>query len=154
MNPTIEILINDKYSSFELDSENLPKDLDFLLKKADIGKISSVSITDNIILVLNGDVDFCSTKIRSKNNINAFDRQGNLKWNISDIVGSLKVPFMGGRLWTRAKYQEFLDSDICKYSTKINHYIDGHLLYTCYTDPKGYIIDLVDNKVLWEYPCR
>lgn len=160
MDPRIEILMNNKCFSFSLDTNNvLPKGFCVSnYKKININKLSQISITEKNIITVKADLDFTPTTVhtplRTQNNIDAYDWDGNHLWNISEIVGALKIPFMGGYLWTDSFYKETLTRDLLRDINEISNYIEGHILYSAITDRKGYVIDLDDRKVICTYPVR
>ncbi len=156
----IDTMINDKHTSFSLSTDNiLPNAIIFPQNKTlDFKKISNISIIENIIVIVECDLNFNpvtdQTMLRKKNNISAIDWEGNYLWNISDIVGPLKIPFMSGNLWSKSQFDEFLNGSLYKYSTKSSEYTQGHSIYICNTVSCGYIIDLNDKKILYTYPCK
>lgn len=156
----IDIMLNDKSTSFSLPLDSLPNSINLNLNKnIEINKIQEISVSENIIIIIRStpylSLDTDDDSLFANNTIDAFDWEGNHLWNISDIVGILKVPFLGGYLWTSSQFEKFVnDDDTAKYCQKISEYTQGHSVYAAISDGRGYVIDLDDRKVLYTYPCK
>ena len=70
------------------------KNLSF--KSTVLQNVYEISITEDFIILTTE-----SNNETIKNNIDAYDWNGNHLWNISDIVGDLKIPYFGGTVTTK-----------------------------------------------------
>jgi hypothetical protein len=75
------------------------------------------------------------------NNINAYDWNGNHLWNIADIVGDLKIPYLGGSVTTKEIMKNHFGFDELKYD-------DSCELFCCSACNYLYIIDLKCRKLV------
>ena len=80
-------------------------------------------------------------KSRCPNNVLAFNYEGKLVWNISEIVGELNFPFSNGFVAT----SEFVMNNITKDILECNHeyYVCNTLEGCCF------VIDITDKKVVY-----
>ena len=110
-------------------------------------RVYEFSITSKLVIVTASDRDFRNgaktapwkKDDRRINNINAYDWDGNVLWNIGDIVGDIKTPFLGGWVTTKEILQEGGTEVECPAS---------HDLFMCFADARRYIIDLEERKVV------
>lgn len=108
--------------------------------------IMCVSIANDIVIVilkvpeLDGAV-IDAYKSRCQNNVLAFNYEGILVWNISEIVGELNFPFSNGFVAT----SEFVMNNITKDILDCNHeyYVCNTLEGCCF------VIDITDKKVVY-----
>ena len=143
----IEILINDKITAIDATSTDIAN---LCIDKKIIehpDPIYHVSITSEFIIVLAESAAFrngvktspTETVNKYPNTINAYDWNGNLIWNITDIVGDIQSRMVGGCLYT----DDMLEKSNCK------TWVKGHDHYAC-ADWVGrsYWIDLCDKRVI------
>ena len=146
MNLRIDILINDKITAIDATSTDIAN---LCIDKKIIehpDRVYCISITSELIIVLSetaafrGGAKFASEETVNKypNTINAYDWNGNLQWNITDIVGDIKSHMVGGCLYTDDMLAKWCDT-----------WVKGHDHYCC-SDWVGrsYWIDLCDRKVI------
>lgn len=117
--------------------------------------IINISVTGNIAIIVTEDpdfrnglnqVDFVKPYKIKKNNINAYDWDGNYLWNISDIVGEIDMAFSGGCVSSINKLSNHYGFDQLKYSANSE-------IYTCVAGGKMYVIDLKGKKVIQILPA-
>ncbi len=145
----VRVIIDNKALLLQLDISELKKmhiNEGFL---DSLDKICEISITKDLVIVTTEDPDFRSgaTQVptmkesRRENNITAYDWQGNRVWNIADIVGDIKMAFLGGSVCTIEALRNTVgfDEELVP---------EGHDLYTCVAGGFLFIIDLTDTKVL------
>lgn len=108
--------------------------------------IMCVSIANDIVIVIlkvpELDVAVIDAyKSRCQNNVLAFNYEGILVWNISEIVGELNFPFSNGFVAT----SEFVMNNITKDILECNHeyYVCNTLEGCCF------VIDITDKKVVY-----
>lgn len=134
---------------------SLGSDVSFL-KKLNLRKniiesldnIYEISITKNLLIITTEDEDFrngnqhapLTKESRTKNNINAYDWDGNHLWNIADIVGDIKMPFYGGNVTTKENLQGH-------FGVNMSNLNDSHDFYVCTSGSRMFIIDLNDRTV-------
>lgn len=117
--------------------------------------IIDISVARNIVIIVTEDSDFrnCLNQVDfvkpykiKKNNINAYDWDGNYLWNISDIVGEIDMAFSGGCVASTNKLSTHYGFDRLKYSADSE-------IYTCVAGGKMYVIDLKGKKVIQILPA-
>ena len=108
--------------------------------------IMSVSIANDVAIVVLKvpELDIAvmdAYKVRRQNNVLAFNYEGMLVWNISEIVGELNFPFSDGFVAT----SEFIMLNITKDTLERNHeyYVCNTLEGCCF------VIDITDKKVVY-----
>lgn len=108
--------------------------------------IMSVSIANDVVIVVLKvpELDIAvmdAYKVRCQNNVLAFNYEGMLVWNISEIVGELNFPFSDGFVAT----SEFILNNITKDTLERNHeyYVCNTLEGCCF------VIDITDKKVVY-----
>lgn len=108
--------------------------------------IMSVSIANDVVIVVLKvpELDIAvmdAYKVRRQNNVLAFNYEGMLVWNISEIVGELNFPFSDGFVAT----SEFILNNITKDTLERNHeyYVCNTLEGCCF------VIDITDKKVVY-----
>ena len=143
----IDMMINNKITTIDTDGKGITK---LCVDKQVIespDRVYRISITSTLIIVLAESAAFRNgVKSASKdtvnkypNTINAYDWNGNLIWNITDIVGKINSHMVGGCLCT----DDTLELWNCKTGVK------GHELYACYDwDGRRYLIDLSDRCLI------
>lgn len=151
----MHILINGEVLTLSINT-NTMKQVGFnkeILKLED--DIINISVTSNMVIIATEDPDFrnglnqvdfvkaCKIK---KNNINAYDWDGNYLWNISDIVGEIDMAFFGGCVSSINKLSNHYGFDQLKYSADSE-------IYTCVAGGKMYVIDLKRKKVIQILPA-
>lgn len=119
---------------------------DYIAQMECKGDIICVSISSNIVIVVlkESDLDIAvidAYKSRYQNNVLAFNYEGILVWNISEIVGELNFPFSNGFVAT----SEFVMNNITKDILECNHeyYVCNTLEGCCF------VIDITDKKVVY-----
>ncbi len=141
----IDILLNDKITTIDTDATGVA---DLCIARHVIAlpdRVYRVSVTSELIIILaesgafrNGFTPTADPR-EYPNTINAYNHDGELVWNIADLVGDTASPMVGGFLCTR---------DICEeWNTPVTP--PGHDLYACF-DWTGhrYLIDLCDGCVV------
>ncbi len=145
----IHILINGKILTLAVNIDDI-KTLGCNVKKIEMkDSIISVSVADNIIIILSEDpefrmgskqIEFVKNSYIEKNNITAYDWDGNVLWNISDIIGEINMSFSGGCVTTLENLSTYFGFDKKMYDANSK-------LYACTAGGKNYIIDL-DKKTV------
>ena len=146
----LTILMNDSRLSVSIKSTELKyfKISDQILSFLD--NIYEMSVYKDMIIITTADRDFRNwdgkpvsllKDSREVNNIDAYDWNGNHLWNIADIVGDIKMPFYGGTLMTK----KYFEQHVKKLNMDIS---DDTPLFIAHADPRAYIIDLTQNKVI------
>ena len=143
----IDMLINNKITTIDTDAMGVDN---LCINKQIIAipdRVYRVSITSKLIIVLAESAAFRNgaetaskeTVSKHSNTINAYDWNGKLLWNITDIVGDIDSYMVGGHLCTDDVFQEW----------NCDKRVKGHDLYACYDwDGRRYLIDLLDRSVL------
>lgn len=117
--------------------------------------IINISVTGSMIIIVTEDADSCNGSNRvdfvkpyniKKNNINAYDWDGNHLWNISDIVGEINMAFSGGCVSSISKLSNHYGFDQLKYNADSE-------IYVCTAGGKMYVIDLKGEKVIQILPA-
>lgn len=149
MNCRVSILVDNKVLRLQLDVSELKKMHinDGFLDSLD--KIYEISITKDLVIVTTEDPDFRNgakcvpimKESRRENNITAYDWRGNRVWNIADMVGDLKMSFLGGSVCTIETLKNAVGFDERLVP-------EGHDLFTCVAEGFLFVIDLTDAKVL------
>ena len=85
------------------------------------------------------------------NNIYAYDYEGNLKWNISEITGDVPNPFGTVSIHSKKSISEFMKNRFFD----PNDAIDGHEFLYC-SDIGGlhYVIDVTDKRLIYRKGFR
>lgn len=118
--------------------------------------IINISVTESIIIIVTEDPDFrnCLNQVDfvkpyniKKNNINAYDWDGNYLWNISDIVGEVNMAFSGGCVSSISKLSNYYGFDQQKYNADSE-------IYVCTAGGRMYVIDLKEKKVVQILPSN
>lgn len=89
------------------------------------------------------DEDFGERRI---NNIEAYDWDGNLIWNIGDIVGDIRKPFYGCNVVAK----NMLSSEMAE---KMAKSAESHDLLICNAE-RIFVIDLETRELLGQFPAR
>lgn len=153
----VQVLLNGKRIEFGVKSiEGLSalcirKDVIIPIKSAD--DICGINITNDLIILTKKDRVYRNGKKllreddfgeRGVNNIEAYDWDGNLVWNIGDIVGDIKKPFFGCNVVTGEMIKD--NSTI-----KISESSSTHDLLICNAGWL-FVIDLKTNELLGKFP--
>ncbi len=153
----VQVLLNGKRIEFGVKSIEglfalcIRKDVIIPIKSSD--DIYGINITNDLIILTKKDRAYRSGKKllreddfgeRSVNNIEAYDWNGNLVWNIGDIVGDIKKPFFGCNVVTGEMIKD--DSTI-----KISESYATHDLLICNAEWL-FVIDLKTNELLGKFP--
>jgi hypothetical protein len=153
----VQVLLNGKRIEFGVKSIEglyalcIRKDVIIPIKSAD--DIYGINITNDLIILTKKDRAYRNGKEllreddfgeRSVNNIEAHDWNGNLVWNIGDIVGDIKKPFFGCNVVTGEMIKD--DSTI-----KISESYATHDLLICNAGWL-FVIDLKTNELLGKFP--
>lgn len=153
----VYILINGKRLSVNTMSENALKELNLLglngIKSLD--HIISVNVTKDFIILYKEDrafrdgtrksVSYDETWDRRINNIEAYDWDGNLVWNIGDIVGNIHRPFWGGIVIAGKDFEKV-------YGSAIPEECLNHDLLCCAAYDMVYVVDLSNSTFIGKYP--
>ena len=146
----MNILINGEVLTLSINT-NIIKQIGFnkeILQVED--GINSVSVTGNMVIVVTEDPDFRNgaTNVNfvkpyniKKNNINAYDWDGNYLWNISDIVGEINMVFSAGCVSSLSELSNHYGFDQRKYNADLE-------IFVCTAGGKLYVIDLKEKKVI------
>ena len=121
-----------------------------------IDNIHGINITKDFIILtkkdrayrggakLLTDADFGERRV---NNIEAYDWDGNLIWNIGDIVGDIGKPFYGCNLVTK----DMLGSNMLD---KIPESAASHDLLVCNATPRIFVVDLETREIIGQFTGR
>lgn len=153
----VYILINGKRLSVNTMSENALKELNLLglngIKSLD--HIISVNVTKDFIILYKEDrafrdgtrksVGYDETWDRRINNIEAYDWDGNLVWNIGDIVGNIHRPFWSGIVIAGKDFEKV-------YGSAIPEECLNHDLLCCAAYDMVYVVDLSNSTFIGKYP--
>ena len=153
----VYILINGKRLSVNTMSENALKELNLLglngIKSLD--HIISVNVTKDFIILYKEDrafrdgtrksVSYDETWDRRINNIEAYDWDGNLVWNIGDIVGNIHRPFWSGIVIAGKDFEKV-------YGSAIPEECLNHDLLCCAAYDMVYVVDLSNSTFIGKYP--
>ena len=153
----VKVFLNGKRVEFGVKSAEglfalcIQKDVIIPIKSQD--GIYEINITNDLIILTKNDRayrkgfkllredDFGE---RSTNNIEAYDWDGNLIWNIGDIVGDVKKPFYGCSVVAK--------NMLCsKMADKIPESAATHDLLICHAGWL-FVIDLKTNELLGKFP--
>lgn len=150
------VLINGKLLTLSINS-GIVKQMGFnkeILQSED--GIIGISVTESMVIVVTEDPDFRNGATHAevvkpykikKNNINAYDWDGNHLWNISDIVGEINMTFYGGNVSTVSNLSNCYGFDQQKYNAESE-------LYVCHAGGRLYVIDLKEKKVVQILPAH
>jgi hypothetical protein len=156
-NIRINVLINGKRLSACIRSETDLKELYIFgldnIKSLD--NIISIDITKDFIILTKEDrafrdgmkktVSYDETWDRRINNIEAYDWEGKLVWNIGDIVGNIHRPFWGGIVIAGKDFEKV-------YGSAIPEKCQNHDLLCCAAFDMVYVIDLTSSQFIGKYP--
>ena len=153
----VYILINGKRLSVNTMSENALKELNLLglngIKSLD--HIISVNVTKDFIILYKEDrafrdgtrksVSYDETWDRRINNIEAYDWDGNLVWNIGDIVCNIHRQFWSGIVIAGKDFEKV-------YGSAIPEECLNHDLLCCAAYDMVYVVDLSNSTFIGKYP--
>lgn len=156
-NVRVNVLINGKRLSVDVRSETDLKELYNLglknIKSLDC--IVSVDVTKDFIILSKKDrafrdgtkksVGYDETWDRRINNIEAYDWDGNLVWNIGDIVGNIHRPFWSGIVIAGKDFEKV-------YGSAIPEECLNHDLLCCAAYDMVYVVDLSNSTFIGKYP--
>ena len=121
-----------------------------------LNRINGVAVSQTSIYILlyecdeSGDIPGA---VQPLNNIDAYDYEGNLQWNISEIIGDVPNPFIFIEIHTKKTILERLENKGWGFDSE--HVIDGHEFLFC-SDIGGlyYVIDITDKKLIYRKGFR
>lgn len=140
----IHALINQKLLTIAADSPAIPI---VCLSKQVVArneKAIGISITKDTVIITTQYALESESKgklLSITNNINAYDWNGNHLWNIADIIGDLKIPYLGGTVTTSDILKKYPGFDAQKYDTDCE-------LFSCSSADRLYIIDLNRQELI------
>ena len=153
----VQVLLNGKRVKFGVKSAEglfalcIRKDVNIPIKSQD--GIYEINITNDLIILTKKDRAYRNGfKLlreddfgeRSVNNIEAYDWDGNLVWNIGDIIGDVKKPFYGCSVATAEMIKD-------NSAIKIPESAATHDLLICNAG-WVFVIDLKTNELLGKFP--
>ena len=156
-NIRLNVLINGNRLSICTMASDALKELHLLGAKniSSLDNITSVNVTKDFIILSKTDrafrdgtkksVGYDETRDRCINNIEAYDWDGNLVWNIGDIVGNIHRPFWDGIVIAGKDFEKV-------YGRPIPEECSKHDLLCSAADNILYVIDLSNSKLIGKYP--
>ncbi len=156
-NVRVNVLLDGKRLSLNVRSETDLKELYNLGLKniKSLDHILSVDVTKDFIILSKEDrafrdgtkksVSYDETCDRRINNIEAYDWDGNLVWNIGDIVGNIHRPFWSGIVIAGRDFEKV-------YGSTIPEECCEHDLLCCPADDVIYVVDLFNSRFIGKYP--
>lgn len=145
----VGVLLNGKKIGLNVRSvEELKKLYGLKTPICTVDRILNVFITKDLIILLKADRAFRDESVRYVsygvdrriNNIEAYDWDGNLVWNIGDIIGDIKTGFLRANVIPGYLFEEF-------YNRKLPEQYNSHELLYCAAN-KVFVIDLSSNEII------
>lgn len=145
----VGVLLNGKKIGLNVRSvEELKKLYGLKAPICTVDRILNVFITKDLIILLKEDRAFRDKSVRYVsygvdrriNNIEAYDWDGNLVWNIGDIIGDIKFGFLRANVIPGYLFEEF-------YNRKLPEQYNSHELLYCVAN-KVFVIDLSSNEII------